>query len=285
MSKITIVLMRHGETVFNLEDKTQGWCDSFLTKSGKQMTRNRIEELKAHGYSQFDAIYSSDSARAIQTGRIVACEYNMDPDIVKLHSGMREYNYGSFEGGSNKKMYKLIARKAFFDSRYRPLLKTNDISYIFDIIAEINSTKNQAYISETANDFLNRVTLSVKEIAVDAYEKGYTNVLVATHGHALLTIFAALAKEEYDRTFPHLPEVANCATLVLEYDTTYETYTFKEFFNTPCSDEVKQLKMHIVLICIFFILLVFPHLRKLLSLPLYTKSYNQPQSVSVPLQH
>lgn len=237
MSEITIVLMRHGQTVFNLEDKAQGWCDSFLTKAGKNMTRARINELKNHGYTSFDGIYSSDSARAIQTARIVASEYDMNPDNVKLHSGMREYNYGSFEGGSNKKMYKLIARKAFFDSRYRPLLKTNDISYIFDIIAEINSTKKQAYISETASDFLNRVTLSVKEIAVDAYEKGYSNVLVATHGHALLTIFAALAKEAYDSTFPHLPNVENCSTLVLVYDTTYETYTFKEFFNNPCGGE------------------------------------------------
>ena len=67
-----------------------------------------MEIWNNHGYTSFDGIYSSDSARAIQTARIVASEYDMNPDNVKLHSGMREYNYGSFEGGSNKKMYKLI---------------------------------------------------------------------------------------------------------------------------------------------------------------------------------
>ena len=230
MSKVTIVLMRHGQTVFNVERKVQGWSDSFLTQEGKEMVCKRARELKKE-YT-FDAIYSSDSSRAIQTARLMAVEYGMNPEDVKLHSGMREYCYGPFEGGPDRKMYRAIMWKALWNSSYLKKMKSNDISYFFDCLSEINSKKQNPYFSENYLDFKNRLLLALRTIAIEAIENEKQCVLVLTHGHALTTLFASLANKEYNEAFTHIPVLENCAVLALEYDSDYDTYSVIQFINT-----------------------------------------------------
>ena len=50
--KKTLYLMRHGETMFNVQKKIQGWCDSPLTERGK---RNRAGMLYAISSGRFTA--------------------------------------------------------------------------------------------------------------------------------------------------------------------------------------------------------------------------------------
>lgn len=92
MSK-TLYLMRHGQTLFNVRRKKQGWCDSPLTSLGIQQAQNAktyFEEQDIH----FDHAYSSTSERACDTLELIT-----DLPYTRV-KGLKEWNFGSFEGES-----------------------------------------------------------------------------------------------------------------------------------------------------------------------------------------
>lgn len=89
----TLYLMRHGQTLFNVRRKIQGWCDAPLTDLGKAQAQKASEYFKAQKI-MFDHAYSSTSERACDTLEIVT---SMPYQRVK---GLKEWNFGKFEGES-----------------------------------------------------------------------------------------------------------------------------------------------------------------------------------------
>lgn len=92
MKKI-LYLMRHGETLFNVQRKIQGWCDSPLTENGKKQALNikkQLEELKI----TFDHIYTSTSERCCDTVELIT-----NQSYTRL-KGIKEVNFGTLEGES-----------------------------------------------------------------------------------------------------------------------------------------------------------------------------------------
>ena len=61
-----IVLLRHGESVWNQENRFTGWTDVDLSERGRQEAKRAGETLKAEGYV-FDLAYTSVLKRAIRT--------------------------------------------------------------------------------------------------------------------------------------------------------------------------------------------------------------------------
>lgn len=91
MVKKTLYLMRHGQTLFNLQHKIQGWCDAPLTELGiKQacVARHYFDD----NHITFDHAYSSTSERACDTLELV---YDKPYTRVK---GLKEWNFGVYEG-------------------------------------------------------------------------------------------------------------------------------------------------------------------------------------------
>lgn len=88
----TFYIIRHGATLFTDMDRMQGWCDSPLTESGI----HQMEDLR-NGLADihFDAIYSSNSGRAVESARILASSRNMK--VCQMEE-LREVGYGSLEG-------------------------------------------------------------------------------------------------------------------------------------------------------------------------------------------
>lgn len=85
--------MRHGQTIFNVRRKIQGWCDSPLTKLGIKQAETAAKYFKEHNIV-FDDAYSSTSERACDTLEIVT-----DTPYTRL-KGLKEWNFGTFEGES-----------------------------------------------------------------------------------------------------------------------------------------------------------------------------------------
>ena len=85
--------MRHGQTLFNVRRKVQGWCDSPLTELGIRQAEIASKYFKEHNII-FDHAYSSTSERACDTLEIVT---DMPYTRVK---GLKEWNFGTFEGES-----------------------------------------------------------------------------------------------------------------------------------------------------------------------------------------
>jgi broad specificity phosphatase PhoE len=88
----TILLARHGETDWNREGRWQGWADPSLNDIGRAQAQALAEQLRI---LPFDAVYSSDLARAHETAEIVAAPHAVP---VVTDPGLREIDIGSWSG-------------------------------------------------------------------------------------------------------------------------------------------------------------------------------------------
>ena len=87
-----ILLARHGETDWNLEQRVQGHTDRPLNETGLIQARELGDRLAAE---QLVAVYSSDLARARETAVVVASLHGLD---VVLDADLREKHFGTWEG-------------------------------------------------------------------------------------------------------------------------------------------------------------------------------------------
>lgn len=92
-----LVLMRHGESQWNLENRFTGWTDVDLTETGRQQAWAAGELLKREGF-QFDITYTSVLKRAIRTLWIALDA--MDAMYTPVHCNWRlnERHYGALQG-------------------------------------------------------------------------------------------------------------------------------------------------------------------------------------------
>ena len=89
---LTLYIVRHGETEWNIENKLQGWMDSALTNKGIEHSlrlQKRLEPV------YFQHIYASPSGRAIHTANLIKGLQNIE---VKTDENLKEIHLGSWEG-------------------------------------------------------------------------------------------------------------------------------------------------------------------------------------------
>ena len=92
MKTIYYYYVRHGETVFNLENRMQGITDSPLTCKGIEQIAQTTEALRNEF---FNSAYTSPLPRAIQTAEIILEPHHMH---AKIFEPLREFSYGSWDG-------------------------------------------------------------------------------------------------------------------------------------------------------------------------------------------
>ena len=91
---LRLYIARHGETDWNVQHRLQGWTDRPLDETGRKQAAALAESLKG---VHIDAIYSSTLSRSRDTARTVAGKAL----TVDSLDGLRERNYGHFQGGSD----------------------------------------------------------------------------------------------------------------------------------------------------------------------------------------
>ena len=85
-----LILIRHGQTDFNIQGKYCGYSDPPLNEEGMQ----QVEKLKTRLEGlEVDVLFSSDLQRAIETAQIA-----LPNKLIKQVEKLREYNFGVFEG-------------------------------------------------------------------------------------------------------------------------------------------------------------------------------------------
>jgi probable phosphoglycerate mutase len=175
-----ILLIRHGETLWNQQGRMQGQSDSALTATGLHQARQLARRLKEVAFS---ALYSSDLGRAHQTARCVADETGHE---VIADRGLRERDFGIFEGLTNAEI------KARHPEDYE-LFAKRDPHYVMAG-------------GESAARFRERVMATIERIAND--HDGET-VVVVSHGLVLDALYRTACKMALDvpRGFPLL----NCS--------------------------------------------------------------------------
>jgi 2,3-bisphosphoglycerate-dependent phosphoglycerate mutase len=93
----TVVLLRHGQSTWNLENRFTGWTDVDLTPQGIAEAKSSAKLLKEGGYT-FDVAYTSVLKRAVRTLWIV--QDDMDLMWIPVHRDWRlnERHYGALQG-------------------------------------------------------------------------------------------------------------------------------------------------------------------------------------------
>jgi 2,3-bisphosphoglycerate-dependent phosphoglycerate mutase len=92
-----LVLLRHGESIWNKENRFTGWTDVDLSEKGVQEAKQAGKVLKKEGYS-FDVAFTSVLKRAIRTLWIVQDEMNLMWLPVNISWRLNERHYGALQG-------------------------------------------------------------------------------------------------------------------------------------------------------------------------------------------
>lgn len=87
-----LLVIRHGETAWNIESRIQGHIDIPLNDKGRWQAQRVAQALADEG---LDAIYSSDLQRARDTAHVIADTTGLP---LKLDASLRERHFGRFEG-------------------------------------------------------------------------------------------------------------------------------------------------------------------------------------------
>jgi probable phosphoglycerate mutase len=169
-------LIRHGKTRFNTIGRAQGWCDSPLTAAGKERVRALGRGLKAAGL-KFDAAYSSDMGRTIETMTDIMMEFQPENEIeYRRDERIREWCFGSMDGAFDSEAFGVLPRTSAFDHLGDPEQATyKDLA---NAIYEVDT----AGWSENYEDLANRVHGGFMDILKQAEAAGHENIIVVSHG-------------------------------------------------------------------------------------------------------
>ena len=86
MKKTQVIIVRHGQTQWNLKLIRQGHLDSPLTEKGMAQAKALAQRL---AQEKFSALYSSDLGRAVQTAEMIAEQFNQCPSIFDVDATLR----------------------------------------------------------------------------------------------------------------------------------------------------------------------------------------------------
>jgi broad specificity phosphatase PhoE len=89
----TLILVRHGQTAWNKEERFRGRTDLPLNESGMRQAEAVARRIAAEYRPA--AVYTSPLKRAVQTAEIIARPFNLH---IQLHEGLLDLDYGDFAG-------------------------------------------------------------------------------------------------------------------------------------------------------------------------------------------
>ena len=108
-----LILLRHGESEWNLENRFTGWKDVGLTERGQQEALFSAKQLIQQNL-KICSIYTSVLKRAIQTTEIIIDKLNFPKNKINLEWRLNERHYGALQVLINRKQQKNMERKKFF---------------------------------------------------------------------------------------------------------------------------------------------------------------------------
>ncbi len=164
-----LIIFRHGQSVWNLENKFTGWIDVELTEKGMQEARNAGEKLKPY---HFDLAYASGLKRAQQTLKL-ALEVGQKIVPTEYNDALNERMYGDLQG-----LDKTETAKKYGDDQVKVWRRSYDIP-----------PPNGESLKDTAD----RVIPYFKS-EIEPKLKAGKNIVIAAHGNSLRALIMYLEK-------------------------------------------------------------------------------------------
>lgn len=209
MSKLTIYVTRHGRTIMNTLNRSQGWCDSPLTPEG-------IEVAKALGRGlrdiEFQSAYCSTLRRTLQTAQIILDEKGQPDIFVEEVEGFKEAGFGSYESHDEEDLWIKLSLYMGYTNPYdidkdlaNGKLKYGDIS---DAIAKIDTWQ----VAEDWKTIESRTQHALRKVAKQEASKGSKNILIVSHAMAIAAMLLSLGGDKLIKG-----DLKNASVCKLEY--------------------------------------------------------------------
>ncbi len=180
-----LILVRHGQSVWNLEKKFTGWVDVDLTENGK-LEAKKAGELIKHEQIQVSLYYSSFQLRAKNTLKIIQDELE-DHKKVRSAWELNERHYGALTGLNKDKMKKKLGEEKVhqfrrsWDIRPEPLEKKSPYHPI-NIKTYKEIPLDKIPDTESLKDTYERVIKFYNEEIESNISK---NILISAHGNSI----------------------------------------------------------------------------------------------------
>lgn len=202
MSDLQLVLVRHGESSWNKENRFTGWVDVDLSEKGVNEARQAGKLLKAGGF-EFDQVYTSILKRAIRTMWLALDEMDRMWLPVEKSWRLNERHYGSLQG-----LDKSETAAKYGDDQVKIWRRSYDTPPPLLTDAEFEQQKSeprfQAMSSgelprgETLKTTLDRLLPYWNGTIAPAVKKG-KRVLIVAHGNSLRALVQYLEKISNDQ--------------------------------------------------------------------------------------
>ena len=192
-----LVLLRHGESKWNKENRFTGWTDVDLSEKGIQEAEDAAKQLKMEGYT-FDIAFTSVLKRGIRTLWIVLDKMDLMWIPVNRSWRLNERHYGDLQGLYKSKLAAEVGEEQVLIWRRSydippPALKTSDPRYPGNDIRYEGLTADEIPLSECLKDTVERVLPYWNETIVPTIKSG-KRVLIAAHGNSLRALVKYLDK-------------------------------------------------------------------------------------------
>ncbi len=189
-----LVLLRHGESVWNRENRFTGWTDVDLSEKGREEARNAGKVLKAEGYA-FDVAYTSVLKRAIRTLNFALDELDAMWIPIHKHWRLNERHYGDLQGLNKAEMADRFGEEQVLIWRRSydippPALAADDDRAPERDVRYVTIPSRILPLTECLKDTVERFLPYYYENIVPSILSG-KRVLIAAHGNSL----RALVKE------------------------------------------------------------------------------------------
>lgn len=172
-----LILIRHGETDWNVEGRWQGQIDVPLNAKGKRQARAVTESLRE---VPIDAIYSSDLQRALSTAQEIARIKGLP---VQTDARLREIHQGEWQG------MRITEIKAHYTERFAQQQR-NPLTFA-------------PPGGETVAQVKERVVAAVKDIV---QRHPHQTVVIVSHGFALAVILVHFQGRPIEEVWRMIPE-------------------------------------------------------------------------------
>ncbi|QAZ66904.1 2,3-diphosphoglycerate-dependent phosphoglycerate mutase [Solidesulfovibrio carbinolicus] len=184
----TLVLVRHGQSVWNLENRFTGWTDVGLTPQGREEAAQAAALLRDGGYD-FDACLTSVLSRAVMTLDILLTGLDRLWLPVTKSWRLNERHYGALQGLNKAEMAAQYGEEQVFVWRRSydtppPALDPTDERFPGRDRRYATLTEAELPRCESLKDTVARVLPFWHEVMAPAIASG-TRLLVAAHGNSL----------------------------------------------------------------------------------------------------
>lgn len=188
MGNIKLVLLRHGESVWNKENKFTGWTDVDLSEKGMSEAKEAGDVLKKEGY-EFDAAFTSVLKRAIRTLWLVLDE--MDLMWIPIYNSWRlnERHYGALQGLNKSETAQKFGEEQVLIWRRSydippTALEKKDPRYPGNDPRYKGLSNKDLPLTESLKETVARVVPYWKETIAPVLKSG-KKVIIAAHGNSL----------------------------------------------------------------------------------------------------